>query len=1583
MSRSLNNTRWLFLLSALTAALLWLAPARTGQAAVYTYNARQRTINAGVLFVGSAADPAFYTPNTPNPVPDPAPYLFYVLDQRADVKPVGWSFINPIAATTVSAATATRWAAGTPAYKVGDPVTPRMAAYWEVSLRDTSADELQQFDVLYLPAGGAVFLPSDNEKLRRFVDNGGQLIVEYGTAGDANHLLFTGANWMTGTDMTLTPPAAPGGFDLHPLLTQPNFFAPNDFFAAINFPLLGAPAPAGIYGTIAPATNSDYSNLFGTVLNHSSLPAVSAAQLGGGQIVTSTLNIGPVVSISQGTTFQLGPFFGLASYSVTPPPVSYSPSVAPAADLKFLSNVISWADAHPTENKTSHQNAAGPSSASYTAAWSYPDPSLSPPYNQLAGVTPPPGAAVWGNYVFVTDAMGILRAFDAIPDEYLTAGASADDGVADFGDPLAPKPYDEVWHASVSASASAPTVGTYNGSTFVFVEKADGSVLQLNAITGVLVKTLTPPAPANGSAGTYPQPSVVNAPAPTYYDGRIYAGQPNGDMYIYSLNDIGSAGTNNGMTGVRIPVNPANANPNNNSSNPEYVTAAPAVGVLASGTDANTIVAYVPTSQNMNTVLLGARNDPLVGYSANGQFLGYNVNRNTRYPLFNLFVDTASTPPAKSYDAFGNNIFPVNAGQDPVFSAPAGLTDAGAYSGDWDIDFRASTGQSNNGQSNGMTLTLHEIKALSLANNTNGGATLSAPAIDRKGDYYYTVNDSNNNSYLFGVHDDIQQRNVRLKFRFRLPIANDPSAVDPNRVAWNNVDADNVHYDGTDNSNSPQTKVNSNGATNSLMDFRFVGAPVVDGQGNVYVAAQNPAATVAAVLCFNANQEVTAEAETLNSSPPPVLTRNTTFEAKDAAYYQNDEFITAGGTPTQNSIVALPTSVPGAAPRGQMTAAGNHVSIFKFGQANGGSRQIAGNLTEPQPFVAVPNPPSSPSQPIQSATWMYFHTNMAWYATFKVNGAISGVSKVGNTLFLCDSGSGRSGSYNTLYKLPAAPTVGVGKLAAVTVQATPLGTGALGKPLDIGTVSAAPSAGGGAMVVNGSKGIAAFNQQLTLIADNNRILEVDADGNAVWSADATTRDTGNGVKTKVDFAHPSALAQFAPNDYLVADTGNNRCVRFDRAGNVLWELTRFYDPSGLMAPGQPMTLSQPSSVEVRRYADTDPNNPSATNPSNPNGTKTSYLIADSGNDRIVEVTDTFDKSGNIYVDTNGNHYDHLLSWVTHTGDKYGRHYRYVGASYLSIPGGTPTLDVFALVTNTRIAAPTQVQPTPLVYALAPASADAPGGSIIAFNRPLAPIGALNGPKPFSALGPNDNDINYVATSFTAPITTAGKTLVQTFPVRNPRFLHIFAPPPVMGLPFAYSFLYADANGAFDLVYTSPTTPPTSYGLAFTQTDYGNMTTQYGVAADVQGDVPPRAGIGAVAATPTTPPYPQLPAIPFVPTCVQRLNDDDTNTLGINHIERYLITQSFSQGELGTVVRPYLAGNPPASAIQKLGGEVFEVDVSTDKNGAVSVDSVGGFGGGLAPTNGPVPAGTLVGFSLSRPVGTTPLTQPTFAIRTPQ
>ncbi len=1500
MFRLSNNKRCLLLLSALTAALLWLMPARTVRAAAYTYNARQRTINAGVLFVGSASD---------RTAVDPAPFVFYVLNQRQDVKPVGWTFVNPLAQSTVSAAMSDRWNGQAGAYAAGASLTPSMASYWEVALRDVSADDLQQFDVLYLHASStnyaAGFLPADNEKLRRFVDGGGQLIVEYG--GPVGTLpLFGGASWTTAADpnVTLVLPSASLLFE-HPVVSQPFPLWPSN----PNYPFaLGTynDANGSVYGTIT--GTGDYANLFGAALYRTattgaaqaapSNPAVSAAQVGAGQIVVSALDVGPHVNLAGGAaTFGAAP--GTPGFAAASP-----------ADLKFLSNVISWEDTHPSENKTSHQNAAGPSSASFTSAWSY------QPTNATASSLAPPAAAIYGNYIYVTDSTGILHAFDAIPGEALTGYPvplpSADDGIADFGS-AAPTPYDEIWSTGATAGASAPTVATYGGATYVFVETANGSVQQFSNLNSTAnaapVKTYTAPGTTLFSG---------HAPAPTYYGGRIYAGQPDGTMFVIGLGGGSASG------GVIVPVDPTAGGQNSTAS----ATASPAVSVLDSGPVSNSIIALVPTTLNMNTVLLGARNDPLSLYSPNGQFSGFNVNRLARYSLFNLFIDIASVPVGRAYDSNGNNVVAVSGSRDPVFASnnlPANVDD---YFGDWDADFLQSTTQGGNPQAG---LTLHEIKALSLSNTQGGGSILSAPAIDRHGDYYYVVN-AGADSYLFGVHDDIAQRNVRIKFRFRLPQPNDSSTVNPTGSGpnWgtpgNAFDADNVNY------NDPSTK--ADGTLNSLTGYHFVGAPVVDGQGNVYVAAQN--GTTAAILAFSGDQEVTAN--------PPGNPVN--FDATQSRYFQLDE---STGNP-QNPLVAIPNPGRGAGRYGQITTAGNLASVFNFGRGSGGSRQIAGNLCEPQPFTATPSGPNG-----GTATWMYFHTNLSWYTTFLVNGSISGVSKAGSTLLLCDSGGG-SVAYNTLYKLPATPTIGAGKVAALTIRKSPLGTGPGGTYLNVGTVAAAPSAGGGAMVVNGSTGVAAFNQQLTLIADNNRILEADADGNAVWSADATTRLGANGSSTKVDFAHPSGLAQFAPNDYLVADTGNNRCVRFDRGANVIWELTRFYDPSGLMAPGQPYSLSQPTSVEVRReffqYADPG----TVTNPGNQQpltGQLVHYLVADTGNNRIVEVTDALDAAGNLlYFNTatpavvvapgspGSVTHDHLLTWVTHTGDVSGRRYQYSGASYLDIPSGSANtadiIRVFALVTNTRLAQPVGGQ-------LAAASADAPGGSIVAFNRPTSPT-------PYSAA---TNDLIYVATSYTAN-TTAGS---QTLPVRNPRFLHIYAPPqgvPATAANYAYSFLYADSNGAFDLVYTGTTTP-VSYGLAFTQADYRNMSVgANAVSADFQGNLPLRNGAVANGNIPAIPP------IPFVPTCVQRLNDDETNKPGSSHIERYLITQSYSQGEL--------ARAPGSTAPTRLGGEVFEVDVSTPATGNPTQDAVGGFAGAV---------------TLSHPVGASPLTQPTSAVRTTQ
>ena len=1024
----------------------------------------------------------------------------------------------------------------------------------------------------------------------------------------------------------------------------------------------------------------------------------------------------------------------------------------------------------------------------------------------------------------------------------------------------------------LGSNASAPTVATFNGTPCVFVEKANGSIVQFNSVTGVQIKTFP-----TSSTLAYPVGSIPNAPAPTYYEGRIYAGQADGTLLVYDLNASGSA-----AGGVSVPLQ-TGASPG------EYVTASPAVGLLNSGSVNNSVVATVATNQNVYTVLLGGRNDPLVGYNVNGQLLGYNINRNTRYFLPNLFADLASNPVGTIFDTYGNGLGVVTNGQDPVFNNPT----IGDYFANWDIDFIKSLAAGSN-----STLSLHSVKDLSLQ-STGNAQTVSAPAFDRNGDYYFTVNDGSF-SYLMGIHDDIQSRNVRIKFRFRIPTLNDPSAKDNTGAQWNNVDADNVNYA-------------------NLLGYQFVGAPVVDGQGNVYVAAQSVQNSVytAAIFCFNGNQEPSSDAQF-------------GFDTAQSNYFQYDE-----AAPAQmNSLVAVPTSNPVGVRFGQLSVGANHISVFNFGRVG---KQIQASLSEPQPFIAQPNG----NQGSVSAQTMEFHTNLSWYTTFVVNGPISGLTKAGNVLMLVDTPRGAPPAFNVLYKFPANPPVGSGKVVAALPINVPLGSGlasgGTGRYLNIGAVSAAPSAGGGAMIVNGAGGIAAFNQQLTLVADNNRILEVDADGNTVWSADATTRTLGSGAATqvsKVDFGHPTSLSQFAPNDYLVADTGNNRCVRFDRAGNVLWELTRFNDPNGLMAPGQPNTLSQPTSVEINTLADplgnltyTDGNGVAQL------GSRRHYLVADSGNDRILEVTDYVDATGQnvLYKDASGNLFstnptgvytpqDHILTWESHTADVAGRRYRYAGATYFSPALGK--IAVAALVTNARIG---DLSPT---GQLSSAGADSRGGSIVVFNQPTI------SPAYNTITAATPNDLAKVLNTF----SVAAGANAGSYQVRNPRFLRVFtAPQPA---PASYTFLYADDNGAFDFTVTGNVL--VSKGLAFTAKDYQAMS-----------PAAPAIGIPTTIVLAGANTFPLRTY--FVPTCVQRINSD--NSL----LPRYLITQSYGQSELGTAL-------PGATPAPKIGGEIFEVDVDQTTASAPVSTSVGGFGPGA---------------TLSRPGATNPLTQPTYAIRTPQ
>ena len=1416
-----RSLRALLPAAALAAALCLPAASR---AATYSYGSSARTVNAGVVFLGHASTPLVQPQGSNAPyAPDPAPYLFHTLNLRPDVKPFGWNIINPLAPRTVTQAIATRWS-GYIDPNTGQvnapPVTANMAAYWEVPLDDTSADQLRRYDVLYLPLqANYPMTPAENEKLRRFVDYGGVLLVEYSplTGRFPGRLNDFFAALDIGTAPGVLDLPAVGSLYLRtPLLQEPYAFDRTDFST------LGL-TPAATF-----SLSPNQLEYWGKALVGPNGTAVYAGQDGAGVMVASGLGIGPGLSPSGAFYAQTAPAPELAAQAPTP-------------DLKFLANLITYVDSHPNENKNSRQNGSAADLASFAPAWTAP---------LTAGNTPPPapgGAAIWGKYVFVTDAYGVLRAFDAVPGEDLTGSGKADDGTPDLS---AGQSFDEIWNVTLGANASAPTVFSYGGSTYVMAADGMGRVTYYNVTNGAGAASQPPAVTPVAFPAGHPVPS------PTYYEGRIYQAQANGKLYVFDLHTPPPTPAPSASGGVAFLLNPATATGGGPSV--EYATGAPAVGTIADGDVTNDIVALVPTTQNLYTVFLGARADLLMPLGNNSG--SYNINRG-HLGLLSLKADMNSVPGPLGYTLDGLNRTSYNSSGTDF---PGGPTTGVSLYASYDADFGLSVPA-------GKTLTLNAVSAFSYGTALAGGgtnlsATVSSPAGDRSGSFYYTVNTPDNQSYLIGLKPDVQTRGVHLTFRFRMP-RGDGQAGDPDGVNWNDLNG-----------------------------YQFVGAPVVDSKGRVYAAAvntTNPNLITATVLCFDSTQDVYAAA------PGYDFSQVTVTQPDEGAAASAANTILAGGTVT---------NIPGTGETefGQYLAGDGRITFFNFGRSTSQPGQVAGNLSEPQPISVQPNVNGTTGGVVPSATTLPLHTNLSWYMTpFTVNGdarttVITGVSKVGDTVLLADSGTPLPNfKTNQLYKINAAAAVGTAKVLPPTAfSSTPLDTA-------IGNVRAAPSASSSVLVLNGTTGISAFTRQLTLIADNNRILETDSDGQAVWAADATVGAGG----AKVDFSHPAGLSAVSSNDYLVADTGNNRCVRFDRGGKVLWELTRFSDPSHLLAAGSPLSLSAPTSAQIlRRYIGAN--------------VAVSYLVADTGNSRILEVTDIYNPTTGALVSY------HILTAATNTFDKMGRRYRYTSASYF--PSADPT-SILALVTNTRLA------PLTAASVLGPVSGDAPGGSMVSLSYDSA---ALTATAPA-----NQNEITgfrAIYTSFTAEAASqvvrdpntgvvSGTTVgPATFQVRSPRFLSVFNPPSGT-VP---SLLYADANGAFEL--TTGLDAPAGH-LQYTTLDYQGFF-QVMPPVNFPGLTQPNNLGQSVNRLQT----------PFVPTSIQRLDSGGDNP-------RYLITQTAGQSELGT---------PTAAGTSSFGGEIFETDYSKIAAAPGYTRQISGYGFG----------------PLSRPRLTGPLTQPTAAMR---
>lgn len=247
--------------------------------------------------------------------------------------------------------------------------------------------------------------------------------------------------------------------------------------------------------------------------------------------------------------------------------------------------------------------------------------------------------------------------------------------------------------------------------------------------------------------------------------------------------------------------------------------------------------------------------------------------------------------------------------------------------------------------------------------------------------------------------------------------------------------------------------------------------------------------------------------------------------------------------------------------------------------------------------------------------------NLLWYYVVPDSQVHSPPTVIGNTVyFVTDDG--------VLYALDAE----TGESKGQQTGQKPLWTQKIGTGTATVPNQAALSVAGsnGVLLVPGPDGLYAFTSTTTLVADNNRLLEVDGAGDVSWSADsitwpATTPSTrGVPMAVKQGPINKPGRARYASTgEILFANTGADQVAKIDKSGMVgfdgamglyaRWIYEKFADPRRLLSSGQPTKLRGPTDAIM--WQEIEPNPTGTTPPTS----VVHCLIADSGNSRILDL----------------------------------------------------------------------------------------------------------------------------------------------------------------------------------------------------------------------------------------------------------------------------------------------------------------------------------------------------------------------------
>lgn len=1260
--------RWVAGISLAAAALAVAAPQT--QARAFTYSTKIQTIRVGVLLANRSA---WSAAQSSRPT---FSYVFQALNARPDIRPYGWEILNPYAPPFLDEGTARRWGV---TFDVANPprINKNMAAYWEVYLHDATAEQLADYDVLYMPYplnevnSDEQLTVRDREKLRRAVDGGTILWIDNVGGG-------TTVPAVSGGKLFVTPAFR--------LLRGVNQYAdPMDALVNMPFRLTGREArQIGERSTRSQITEAMVDN------RTDMLAAWKPVLFAGANSVTAG-----VFSYGQGAVVVTGGAIGtkltrgfrpLAGVDDTASGVAYRPgNTGPisgsdprflsVADLKFLTNVIAYRFQSP-------QPGAGPRHSSGSRQ------DLDTPLGQkwqnrvVPAIEQVSDPAVWNGIAFSVSSEGpggFIVAYDMDPERDLDGDGNPDDGLPDPSGSTA----DIIWKVPLgNMMISSLVVGTVNGEPIVYAMRENGELMAIRAMSFATINGRrrlrpNPDVTVRKIFGDFPsiyerawtkagnwfavpnEAGLKRIPAPVWYNGRLFV-----------VGAQQAPAPNTGVGGI-AEVNPANLTvrwsfptdtlPSNGVVPPKsrmgLPTATPTVAAIPDKgyADATDIMLLVPTMSLWSSEVsgttanqpsrvmafpLGVRGERVLRATNEIDGMTVYLTRLANDNAIRVDESTArlwapngtSVPGIPGIDRsrgysrlyFGSNVASdgddIRADYDFLPGAPA--NNFQGYNARWSFDAWSYV--------LGNTALFMEI--------------LTSPVVSSDGAIYFVASDLGYGGNQAPIIMGLEMRQQRIAAN----LENNPTYLAP--------------------LNQPQLSFLYNvgaGAAGLATDTRtrqavVMGTPAVD-RGVLYAAwgqwpegAENSWTSGAGGPTFVGEGGVSGflvrntRFGLLLQNPVNEAQKNSISVVQRNRYTGDFQQVGYGLFDVENISV-------GNALRGLL--------VFRSLSTGPGAASL--DLSRPydiQVSYQAVDPATNVTAGVTGETPAVYYRTMrgegddpSLLRAFndrrvpKGSGGIrTGVTVAGGSIYVgSDAGAVWTVPLPTELERLQATTAEPLRPATFPSLATAASAGA-GDPRAM-ILRSSPVVAANSLVQNAGVGVFTFYSPRTLITDSDRVLEVvstyktDTTGRttgagsaAVWSLNSTTqtRDFGqpgagasatpwgdNELEIPISRAlkQPTMAIRVNTTNTLICDTGNNRVVEVDRTGRVVWQATDFADPYGLLDANESRSLQSPTSVqrwETYDYEDDVPVRSVHT------------LIADSGNNRILELVTRYSPSPN-------------------------------------------------------------------------------------------------------------------------------------------------------------------------------------------------------------------------------------------------------------------------------------------------------------------------------------------------------------------